>query len=336
MASLTLEVVSTIGTGIVIGALLIVGGLMIGVWLGRRTGSNGNDQELQARHLLELIKTLSTWTHGMAGEVSQYETHLRGLISKDRTPGKESPPESAWLQQLLSSNEQLRVRLEESERLLDEKAKEVDSYLSEARTDMLTGLPNRRAFDGELARRFAQWQRYGTPLSVAIVDVDHFKKFNDTWGHLAGDYVLSCVARTLAETVRDSDMVARLGGEEFAIIMPSTSIADGAQAARRFCEAVRSRVWEFEGQELRITASVGVAQAIDKDAVSTLIKRSDDAMYCAKQSGRDRACFHDGEESHPVGDSPAKLVASSRGGVPAHFEPIVEGLRERLIEVTRK
>lgn len=336
MAGLTFDVVSTIGMGILIGALLIIGGLMLGVWLGRRAGPQGNDQELQARHLLELIKTLSTWTHGMAGEVSQYESHLRGLIAGDRSTGKDSNPESAWLQQLLNSNEQLRQRLQESERLLDAKAKEVDSYLSEARTDTLTGLPNRRAFDAELARRFAQWQRYGTPISIAIVDVDHFKKFNDTWGHLAGDFVLASVARTLAETIRESDMVARLGGEEFAVIMPSTNISDGAHAARRFCEAIRSRVWDFEGQELRVTASVGVAQAVEKDSVSTLIKRSDEAMYCAKQSGRDRACFHDGEVSQPVSDSPAKLAASSRTGVPAHFEPIVEGLRERLIEVTRK
>ncbi|MCA9106439.1 MAG: GGDEF domain-containing protein [Pirellulaceae bacterium] len=334
MASLTMDVVTTIGTGIVIGALLIIGGLLIGVWLGRRGNAAETNQQLRAHELLEMIRALSSWTHGMAGEVTQYETHLRSLLAGSSEPG--GTGESPWLEEILKSNEQLRVRLQESERLLDEKAKEVDSYLSEARTDTLTGLPNRRAFDAELARRFAQWQRYGTPLSIAIVDVDHFKKFNDTYGHLAGDFVLASVARALADTVRDSDMVARLGGEEFAIVMPSTAIADGAHAARRFCEAIRGKTWEFEGIALKVTVSVGVAQAIDSDLAASLVKRSDQAMYAAKETGRNRAYFHDGVTSQPVGDSPARLSAASRSGVPAHLESVCDGLRERLIEVTRK
>ncbi|HAN98139.1 MAG TPA: hypothetical protein DCQ98_12230, partial [Planctomycetaceae bacterium] len=163
-----------------------------------------------------------------------------------------------------------------------------------------------------------------------------FKKFNDTWGHLAGDFVLQQVARTLTATVRDSDLLVRLGGEELAVVMPSTSIDDGAKAAMRFGQAVRSARFDFEGQRLQVSVSIGVAQAIEEDSVTSLIQRADEAMYAAKQNGRDRSWFHDGRACRPAGDEPARLDLASRGGVPKQLESVCDGLRERLIQVTRR
>src|SRR6185503_7619557 len=106
------------------------------------------------------------------------------------------------------------------------------------RTDALTGLANRRAFDDELNRRFAEWQRRKTMFSLLILDVDHFKKFNDTHGHQAGDAVLTGVAATLRQTFREMDLVARYGGEEFAAILPVTNLTEALRAAERARAAI--------------------------------------------------------------------------------------------------
>ena len=100
-------------------------------------------------------------------------------------------------------------------------------------SDALTGVANRRAFEYELRRRLTEWNRRNTPLSLTFVDVDHFKKFNDTYGHRAGDAVLCGVARRLRETIRETDLVVRYGGEEFAIVMPDTTLEVAKEVAER-------------------------------------------------------------------------------------------------------
>lgn len=158
----------------------------------------------------------------------------------------------------------------------------------EARTDMLTGLKNRRSFQEELSRLFAQRQRQGVVFSLLMIDIDHFKDFNDVYGHLAGDLVLRAVAQVLATTVRQMDLVCRYGGDEFAVICPGTTLDVAATAAERIRQAVANNPVALKNRQIQITASVGVAEVIRSEVAEELIQRADEALYAAKHAGRNR------------------------------------------------
>ncbi|MGA8891539.1 MAG: diguanylate cyclase, partial [Anaeromyxobacteraceae bacterium] len=154
-----------------------------------------------------------------------------------------------------------------------------------ADTDALTGVANRQAFDEAIGREVARARRFRQPLAIVLLDLDHFKQVNDRHGHAAGDQVLVGTARLLAERVRESDLVARWGGEEFAVVTPMT---DGAGAVR-LAEKLRGRL-EAEPQAGfgRVTASFGVAELRADDTVQTMLRRADEALYAAKAAGRNR------------------------------------------------
>jgi diguanylate cyclase (GGDEF)-like protein len=156
-------------------------------------------------------------------------------------------------------------------------------------TDELTQLPNRRHFLARLAEELAGAQRHGTPLAVAILDVDHFKRINDTYGHAAGDLVLKETAAVLRAATRAEEMIGRIGGEEFAVVMPATAV----HAARRACERLRAaqngRAFTLpSGATVRVTLSGGVAIAQPGEPIQQLMARADNALYQAKRQGRDR------------------------------------------------
>lgn len=154
--------------------------------------------------------------------------------------------------------------------------------------DGLTGVGNRRRFDIELAATLAEGQELGATTALAIVDLDHFKSVNDTYGHQAGDAVLQAVVEVLRATVRPQDAVYRFGGEEFCILMADTDLAVAADVAERLRAAVAARPFDVGADEpLRRTASFGVSAATDGDA-EALVARADEALYAAKDGGRDR------------------------------------------------
>lgn len=158
-------------------------------------------------------------------------------------------------------------------------------------TDALTGLANRRRLDETLVIEVARAKRYGTPLSLAVVDVDHFKRVNDTWGHDAGDEVLRGLARTLDQGVRRTDLASRLGGEEFVVLMPHTPLNGAKDVAERLRTAFGASTFAICGTEVRCTVSIGIA-ALDAskgiDDGQKLLKAADVALYQAKSGGRDR------------------------------------------------
>jgi len=156
-------------------------------------------------------------------------------------------------------------------------------------TDSLTGLFNRKQlmdlFDLELSRTL----RYGTHFSVLIADIDHFKRINDTYGHLAGDAVLRRVADTLRQTVRECDHVGRYGGEEFLVILPNTESDKAMDVARRIRYEISQIRFHNDGNELSLTISVGLSQCTDADdSAETVLSRADAALYQAKEGGRNR------------------------------------------------
>jgi diguanylate cyclase (GGDEF)-like protein len=152
-----------------------------------------------------------------------------------------------------------------------------------AGSDALTGLPNRRNLEEALQRELARSIRTGQPVNLLMLDIDHFKKINDTHGHQAGDSVLRDVGRRLAETVRVGDFVARYGGEEFAILMPNAQTEDASQLADRLLNC-------FGGLDVPVTASIGIATYIRHAADATaLVEAADQALYVSKREGRNRA-----------------------------------------------
>lgn len=165
-------------------------------------------------------------------------------------------------------------------------------------TDPLTGLANRRRLEESLRHEWQRARRTRAPLSVAMVDIDHFKRYNDLHGHREGDRCLERIATQLDRTVRDTDLVARYGGEEFAVVMPDT----GAAAAREVAERIRLAVGELAEPltpQQMVTVSAGVATLVDADRQSTdwLIERADTALYQAKRTGRNRVCSADLDQS---------------------------------------
>ncbi len=171
------------------------------------------------------------------------------------------------------------------------------------RVDELTGLNNRRFFMEMLRNEFRRSDRYGTPVVFVMVDVDHFKKVNDTYGHLMGDKALVSVAQVLSRTARAQDLVGRFGGEEFAIIMPHTELKGGELAANRHRRLIEEEPIMLDQGPLQITASFGVANfpRADVRRVEDLIEMADQALYKAKEAGRNRV----GMAPPFVGDEPA-------------------------------
>jgi diguanylate cyclase (GGDEF)-like protein len=161
-------------------------------------------------------------------------------------------------------------------------------------TDPLTGCLNRRGFDQALAREVARSARAGSDLALLALDLDHFKLINDTYGHIAGDEVLRAAGALLIQAGRAGDVVARTGGEEFAVLLPDTSAAGAFQFASRLCEIVRAHTFaapEPGADPIRVTTSIGVvagAPQLDGDFAALFSARADIALYAAKRSGRDR------------------------------------------------
>ena len=163
---------------------------------------------------------------------------------------------------------------------------------TQAHTDPLTGLANRRHFfesaDAELARS----RRYEAPLSLLMLDIDHFKEVNDAHGHRAGDRVLQKLAQTCLEVLRNVDVVGRVGGEEFAILLPETASEGAVEVAERLRAAVEAaEVVREEGVPIRVTVSIGAATLAGNANLDTLMSQADDALYDAKHRGRNRVCY---------------------------------------------
>lgn len=159
-----------------------------------------------------------------------------------------------------------------------------------AHTDELTGLANRRMFQERAAQLLEMGKRYGEPCSIIVFDLDHFKSVNDRFGHEGGDLVLRTLGAFILDIARSADLVARVGGEEFALVLPHTTLAVAQMAAMRMCEGIANlHVTMANGQVLRFTASFGVAeyQHGDND-LATLMNRADQALYRAKAEGRNR------------------------------------------------
>jgi two-component system cell cycle response regulator len=188
-------------------------------------------------------------------------------------------------------------RLANTIRKLEESQK---ALAVQATTDPLTGLRNRRSFFDKAEELASLYRRYNTDLSILMIDIDHFKKINDTLGHDGGDVVLLRFAEILLSMVREVDIVGRLGGEEFAILLPDTKRLGAAVLAERTRAAIQRTPISYQGKEYSITASIGIASisAEDVESISEFIRIADNRLYLAKKAGRNRICVdNDGNTS---------------------------------------
>ncbi len=207
---------------------------------------------------------------------------------------------------------------------LDEQAQELDRTRVEARTDKLSGLANRKAFDEALQFALASFKRKGTTFAVALADVDHFKRINDTHGHDSGDRVVSKIGDVLREHCRSHDWIARFGGDEFAVIFTKVSEAQALQAAQRLRAAIGASNFDvgMDGARIAVTFSMGLAYPKHEDDVLSIFKRADDALYRAKNNGRNCLCGMDGDVLDSDGEEEVAPSATSdtqviEGSLPA-------------------
>jgi diguanylate cyclase (GGDEF)-like protein/putative nucleotidyltransferase with HDIG domain len=188
--------------------------------------------------------------------------------------------------------QELEGKLQTSSQEIAELRDRLEATQQDTIRDHLTGIPNRRAFDTELKSSIEATRESAEPLSLVMFDVDHFKQFNDTWGHQTGDQVLRLVANCIADNARHSDTTTRFGGEEFAVIMPATALADAIHWANQICGIVRSKrlIKKSTGGKLGVvTISAGVVKHKPGETDFQLVRRADTCLYAAKHAGRDRA-----------------------------------------------
>lgn len=321
--------------GLAVGTVLVIVGVLIGYWLGRRASSEVVDKQ----QFVDFLREMAEWSNRFSGDVSKFQDQLNAV--SEHVEGEGAAPKEKMmdlLSKIMEVNDQLQGRLDNAEEELDTKSSQISNYLNEARTDVLTQLPNRRAFDKEADELFEKWMAKDQAFSLALIDIDHFKKINDTYGHLAGDKVLQEVGSFLTQLLGSSVCVARYGGEEFALLTLESldETADMLEALRQFVEQQQI---EHEDQIISITLSAGAAQIQHDEKIGKLIRRADEALYAAKLGGRNRVYVHDGticrlitEVASADEQTPHAEQTKKQARIDARLRRIVEEESRRVIE----
>ena len=243
------------------------------------------------------IKEVSGAVNSVKSATTKYNTSLNSVsgqlkdnMSKQEIEGvlKDVMTDT---KEMMKQNQVLERELSKSAEAMEELQRDLELVRKEALTDGLTNLANRKAFDAEIARVAEEATTQGLTFSLIMMDIDHFKSFNDNFGHQVGDQVLRLVAKTMTDGVKGRDLAARYGGEEFAIILPETNLQAGVKVGDYLRKAVAGKdvVNRNTGDKLgRITLSGGVAQYLPGEKVEDLIERADAALYTAKHNGRNQ------------------------------------------------
>jgi len=213
------------------------------------------------------------------------ENHLEGLLG---TMDQHQKQRDAREQEVAGRLKSLAERVAHMEQEALGYREHLEEQRQKALIDPLTGLPNRAAWGERLDHEIAQWQQHGNTLSLAMLDLDHFKRINDSYGHLAGDKVLKIIATVLCKRLRDSDFIARFGGEEFVLLLPATPPAVGAKLLETLRAAIEACPFHFKGERVTITISMGLAAFRPGEHSDLVLKRADQALYRAKNAGRNR------------------------------------------------
>ncbi|MCE9526572.1 MAG: diguanylate cyclase [Planctomycetales bacterium] len=249
----------------------------------------------------KLMAKLAELTTGVAAEVGKHTGNIEAINAElAEVKDGDAGAVVAAVKKILQANQQMQEELHHAEARLKDQQQELITQTEAARTDQLTKITNRRALDEELCKCVLEFQKNAQPFCVMVLDVDFFKRFNDTHGHLAGDEVLKFVAQNIKTQLRESEFVARYGGEEFVVVFRGET----ADACRDRADRLRASIYEhsiaFEGKEFRVAASAGVAQIGIGEDEKGLIRRADEALYISKKAGRNCAHWNDGRQNLPI------------------------------------
>ena len=306
---------TAIWLGLGLGFLQLLAGIVIGWSLARRAWQDPCAAEASQLH------RLAQHVHGLIrdvhGQVDEHQTEIQRIRHKLHSDSDDEDSIAASIfrsvSKVIQVNERLQDQLFHAEQKIERKERQIESHMVEARTDALTSLPNRRAFDDAMKQHAALHQRNGVPYGLIHLDVDHFKQLNDRWGHPAGDKVLQSVASAIRLAARESDLVARIGGEEFSVVLPNTSVEAVMAASERIRAAVEAAPIEIQQTKVPVTISVGAALVSAGETGKSLTERSDAALYASKQNGRNCSHWHDGEQCRRV--TPSENPAPDSQGV---------------------
>ncbi len=272
----------------------------VGYVLGRRRNSSMADNRAKNRH--EILRALAV-AHELESIAYRLrkalDAHVPAVIKFNaRLKRFERASDISWHELCDRADEVLKPALRLSTEISHAYAEILQQMthlatFAELRTDPLTGVSNRRAFDESLESTLKHQNRYETPFSIAMLDIDFFKNVNDEQGHLQGDRVLQELAQLLRSNLRDCDTLARYGGEEFVILMPHTELPGACLLSERIRAAVNAN--------MAITVSMGLTAAMTDDTATSLLSRADAALYLAKGAGRNCVYFHEGPPGRIVG-----------------------------------
>jgi diguanylate cyclase len=249
-----------------------------------------------ARVIGEIDDVMSLLTDAL-GMSANYDASLNGAsekLSAAKTPDQVKGVVESLLRstrEMRETNKALEERLMLSKNEISNLQQSLEAIRAESLTDPLTGLGNRKYFDRMIATSVQDALATGEPLSLLMFDIDHFKSFNDSYGHLTGDQVLRLVGMSLKQTIKGQDITARYGGEEFAVVLPSTALRQALTVADHIRRAVMAKELKKKstGEILgRVTISVGVSMLKPGDDPDALIERADACLYAAKRNGRNR------------------------------------------------
>lgn len=260
-----------------------------------------DDDRLASHQMLketvEIISTLSREVGSSGGEMANRGNALEAYATQ-----LEEDPDMGGVNRLIAciitetkmmveSGKALKKRLDTSTREISELREKLKKSKAEAVTDALTGLANRRGFEEAAHHVLRQATSCPNGISLIMADIDHFKRINDTFGHLVGDNVIKMFATTIKDYVKGRDIVARFGGEEYVILLPDTSVADAAKLGEKIRQFLHNMKWKRKDTGLSlgaITLSLGVAGYRPGEHLDTLIKRADQALYFSKENGRNQ------------------------------------------------
>jgi diguanylate cyclase len=254
----------------------------------------------EARFARESLARLQDLARRVASEVDHHAECVEEITAQLANDDNDEEAVIAAVSQLVDANRRMQRQLDTAEQRLEAQAAQIESHAAEARTDALTKVANRRAFDDELSRCLARFRDDATPVTLILLDVDHFKRFNDSYGHQTGDDALRTVARTLRQVVDGAGLVARYGGEEFGVVLADNEAAEASQLCEKIRQAIEATPVRAANRELRITASAGVAQIMANECEKDLIARADQSLYASKKAGRNCGHLHDGRMSRLI------------------------------------
>ncbi len=244
---------------------------------------NKLDSQIDAG-ILSLTQSTKTAT-SLNQLTSEIGTHIGVIVA---TLGQKKALVQSSHDSLTDELQLARTRIVELEQETESYKEKLTEQKFKSLQDSLTRLPNRAAFEERLELEFNRWQRYGTPLAIAIADIDLFKKINDTYGHIAGDKTLQVIASMLKKSLRGTDFVARYGGEEFVMVFPQTEIDAILEPLEKARKRIQSIPFKFKNNDIAITISIGAAAFSGEDTISSVFERADKALYSAKKQGRNK------------------------------------------------